>query len=1144
MVKSLVSGTFSSRFVGRGLFPATALALFGLNLETHAVVPLQPQVVKTRFPTSDVVVAVEILSPTSDGKDASGRLAKAIDRVAAAGGGVVFLEAGHYRLAAAVTVKEGVTLRGDWAPPTADGWENGTVLELVSGRGRADGPAALSLERGSGLRELVLWHPDQRATEIVPYPWAVRSSQRVSGDNTTVLNVTLVNPYQGLRIGPEWNELHTIRNVFGTPLKTGLWLDGTTDIGRITDVDFRAGWWESSELPGAPTAGPARRALRRFLASQGTGAVVGRSDWEYLYRFRAAGYAVGLRFQRGKRGDSNAVMFGCELRNCGTAMVLDSVNAVGLAATACVFDGAEFALLGPASFTKTAQFNSCEFRTVGGENAVRLDGRGLLTFQNCTFTGWKRAAIDARAGGLSVLGCEFRQAGEHVRLGEALEKARILGNRFAGAPGIVDRTRNADVAIASSVPLRFARPDVSPHRAAPARRPASDRLFSVADFGADASAPDNTAAFASALAAARRARGGTVYVPAGYYRLRGGLTVPSGVELRGCFDVPHHTISGGSVLMPLGGRGETDGPPFLQLEAGSGLRGLTVWYPEQNLLDVTPYPWTVRSLGPNCWVQDVTLGNAYQGVDFGTYPSAGHVVSYLAGAVLRKGLWVSKSDGDGWIEDVQFNPHYSVRLPGDLPRPVYGKRDVGGAVIDTQRHHLEGIVFGRCRNEYVRGTFLYAAWDGIAFRDDGGGTNARIIQHGTDTGSRALFLEKVGERGVEFIDAQLVALGRYVRAAIVTAPEFSGKVALFNSQIWAGPQTGIFRGPGEVLLQQLGTRSGPIRVEAGRFMLENANFSERMEHQVEVLKGCESARLLANFSARGPFSLRNRAGARCWARANGASRRPTAQGPARFGTGWEPGESAGLKDTVAVSGGGTRAVRQATCGPVRTPDAHSGGFALRLRGEAVAGYAFVYFRVFDGPLAVHGDSVLSYWLRPENELGRHVGVDLLSADGRLLRDSGARTSAGAGVHPSSGRGKVGVWQRIEIPLGHQFGEGEIAAVMFAFDSRKGPGPFSALIDDFRIESAEGAVPWQLTMVPSGGSAPVGTRVELKPGPEVRGVRYTLDGTNPTKRSARYTAPVVLDKLGLWEVRAVAESAKGVLSKRVFSALFEVRAPAP
>ncbi len=1143
MIKSIAAPTFRMRPAGPGLFPTAALALFCLNLETHAMGPLQPRVIQTRFPTSDVVIAVEVLSPAPGGKDASERLAKAIDRVAATGGGVVFLEAGRYRLASPVTVKEGVTLRGDWAPPVADGWENGTVLELVSGRGRADGPAALTLERGSGIRELVLWHPEQKPTEIVPYPWAVRSSQRVSGDNTTVLNVTLVNPYQGIRIGPEWNELHTIRNVFGTPLKTGLWLDGTTDIGRITDVDFRAGWWESAKLPGAPTAGPARSSLRRFLASQGTGAVVGRSDWEYLYRFRAAGYAVGLRFQRGKRGDSNAVMFGCELRNCGTALVLDSVNAVGLAASGCLFEGAAFALRAPRSFIKTAQFNSCEFRT-SGENAVRLEGEGLLTFQNCTFADWRQAAIDARAGGLSVLGCEFRAPGEDIRLGKAVEKARILGNRFTGAPRIVDRTLNADVEIALSVPVTFARPDVSPHRAAPARRPASDRLFSVADFGADASAPDNTAAFASALAAAGRTRGGTVYVPAGYYRLQGGLTVPAGVELRGCFDVPHHTISGGSVLMPLGGRGERDGTPFLQLESGSGLRGLTIWYPEQDLLDVTPYPWAVRSLGPNCWVRDVTLGNAYQGVDFGTHPSTGHVISYLAGTVLRKGLWVSKCDGDGWIEDVQFNPHYSVRLPGDLPRPEYGKRDVGGAVIDTQRHHLEGIVFGRCRNEHVRGTFLYAAWDGIAFRDDDGGTNARIIQHGTDTGSRALYIEKVGERGVEFIDAQLVALGRYVQAAIVTAPEFSGKVALFNSQVWAGPQTGILRGPGEVLLQQLGTRSGPIRVEAGRFTLENANFSERMGHQVEVLKGCESARLLGNLSSRGPFSLRNQAGARCWARANGASRRPTVRGPARLSTGWEPGQPGGLKDTIAARGGGMRAVKSATCGPVRTPDAHSGEFALRLRGEAAADYAFVYFRVFDGPLAVHGDTVLSYWLRPENALGRHVGVDLLFAGGKVLRDVGARTTSGGGVHPSSGRGKVGTWQRFEIPLGRRFGEDEIAAVMFAFDSRKGPGPFSALIDDFRLESNEGDLPWQVTVVPSGGPVALGTLVELRSGPGVRGVRYTLDGTNPTKRSTRYTAPIALDKPGLWEVRAVAESAAGVLSKRVFSTLFEVRAAVP
>ena len=63
----------------------------------------------------------------------------------------------------------------------------------------------------------------------------------------------------------------------------------------------------------------------------------------------------------------------------------------------------------------------------------------------------------------------------------------------------------------------------------------------------------------------------------------GTLRVPSGVELRGCFDVPHHTVSAGSVLLTTHGAGNEKATPFLSLEPRSGLRGITVWHPEQKI---------------------------------------------------------------------------------------------------------------------------------------------------------------------------------------------------------------------------------------------------------------------------------------------------------------------------------------------------------------------------------------------------------------------------------------------------------------------------------------------------------------------------------------------------------------------------------
>ena len=1084
-----------------------------------------PRVVETLFPTEDVVIATQVVDAPRDGAaDAAPAIQAAVDSAAGAGGGVVFLPAGRYRLAGRLTLKEGVTLRGDWAPPAEKGWTRGTLLLITADRGSADAPAAITLERGSGIREVALWYPEQDAAAPVPYPWALRTSATAAGDNTTIQNVTLVNPYQAIRVGPEWNELHTVRNVFGTPLKCGLWIDTCTDIGRLTDVTFAPSVWEDSGLPGAPARGDA--GFRAWLRREGTGVEMGRSDWEYLYNVTVEGYATGLVIRQGAQGTTNAVLYGGALRDCETALRLESLNGVGLAATGCRFEGRRHAVHAPASFRTVTQFNTCEFT-----GPVLMEGAGTLTFQNCAFAG---GPVDAREGRLSLMGCRFAPAGGLVALGEGMACARLLGNEMPAAWKVTNAGKG-DVQIAGGIP--FAQADVAPHRPAPHPRPAGKGLFVVSDYGAAPAAADNTAAFARALDAAGKARGGTVFVPAGNYRFAGQLVVPTGVEVRGCFDVPHHTVSAGSVLMPTAGRGSEEGTPFLRLSPRSGLRGLTVWYPEQDPRAPAAYPWAVQSTGPGCWLLDVTLGNAYQGADFWTHPSDGHVIRYLAGGFFRRGLFVSKCKGDGWVEDVQFNPHYALRLHKSLPRPK-SEGDAGGVLIDYQREHLDGIVFGRCEREHVRGTFLYAAHDGIAFRDDGGGANARVIQHGTDTASRAAVMERTGPAGVQFLNAQLVPLGKWEKGAIIVPDSFTGKTAFFNTQIWAGNTTALIGGRGEVLLQQMNTLSGGVRLAGSRCTLENVVFGRDLEPHATVAAGAMEARLTGNLSP-DAFRMRKEAGAHCAGLANALSRGGLAlPHPTNFRTGWEPDDPQGPADTVATRGGGMRSVSGGTCRPTDA-GAHAGRFALRLAGTADdPAYSHIYYRVLETQLSVNRDSVLTYWIRPLNERGRHTGIDLLFADGSVLRDSGARTDDGQGVHTGGPRGKVGEWTRIRIPLGRYLAGKEIAAFLFAYDSRGGGGPFEALVDDLSLESRDALFPGPATAVPAGGRCRAGTRVALSV-PGGAGLRYTLDGSDPDAESPRYEAPIVLKGLGLCEVRWRVQRKDGQLGGCVYGALYEV-----
>lgn len=779
-----------------------------------------------------------------------------------------------------------------------------------------------------------------------------------------------------------------------------------------------------------------------------------------------------------------------------------------------------------------------------------LNEQVLLSFQNCRFKNWTEVAIEAPAGNLVVLDSAFLSDGIHIRLGKDIHRARILSNRFPKLPRIENETLpGADVQISHRA-IEFERLDPTPHVPAPMPRPPTNRLALVTDFGAHPDAPDNTEMFQKALDYIGKAGGGTVYVPAGLYWFEGELLVPSGVELRGSFDVPHHTKSRGSVLMPTANAGDTDATPFIRLERSAGLRGIQVWYPHQDPANIMPYPWTVQGLGPDVWLVDVTLGNAYRGVDLWSYPSDGHIVRFLAGTMFDRGLWVSKNDGEGWVEDLHINPHYSVLQHHSLPRPPWPRYPPWAPIISQMRRELEGLVFGRSARQHVRGTFIYAAYDAIAFRYDEGGTNARVFMHGTDTGSRAAVIEYVGPQGVDFINTMLVPLGAYVEAAIITTESFQqGQVRFFNSQVWAGPLTGRFLGSGDVLIQQIHPLSGGIEVLGGRFRIENANFARDLTPHIFIGPDIREARVLAclSFLPLVPFRLDNRAGARTRAVANAGisllalpdwAKYPKGP-PAKFKFDFEE-PAAVYVNRVTDRGGGIHNIYEATCKVVRTKNAPSPTQTLQISGRVdvdhMHDHAFVYFRLADGPFVIWPDTVLTYWIQPLNWPGQFIGIDLLFSDGSVLRDLSVPEA-----HPAAYRGKIGQWSHIHLQIGPKASGKTVTYLMAAFDRHPGIGPFAALIDDVRLESHLAIIGRRtVTMTPDGGRIIAGTKVTLATCSGADQIRYTLDGTHPGENSPVYERPIVLDRPGLWEIRA-AVVVDGTISPLVVAQLFDVHA---
>ena len=708
----------------------------------------------------DSVLAEVVLKPAGAAADDTDRIQAALDKVGQMGGGTVFLALGDYTVTKPVTVPVGVTLRGDYATKPQQ-IRQSTVIRIRGGRGDENGPAAFTVNPGAGLVGLVFYYPEQTLANPTPYPWTVRTAIQppVANDNQTVMNCSFVNAWQGIRIGPEWNELHTIRAVNLCALKTGISVDTTTDIGRVTDV-LVAPWpwsWFTAGVTGAPT----RDELATwFRTHDTTGVDFGRSDWEFVRGLTVSNYKTGVRFRKGKQGLTNGVIANSTFHRCVTGLDLVELNGVGLAVYNSSFAGGEKSVAFGPAFHSIAQFYGCKF----DKDPLKSSKHALVRDEFIPRRDWKR-----------------------------------------------------------------------PHLPRPARK----ALYDVTKFGASPKLEDNAAAFQKALDAA--VKGGTVYVPAGFYRFRGNIKVPTGVELRGASGVPHHTCSGGSVLMPLQGRGDEKGEPFVTLGARSGLRGLAFWYPEQTTIAPVPYPWTVRSLGEGCWVRDVNIGNGWQGVDFATHPSDGHLVSYLSGCCWRRAFFVGKSR-NGYVEDLQFNPHYSLRRPPHFPvaknpSPPEGPVPVAGWESGWLREHLEGFVFRDCANERIVGTFLYAAREGLAFR---GANSAHVLIHGTDTGTRGVVLDQQPGAHVDFALAQIVpwnSTAKCEKAGIWCAPSDKGEAFFRASQFWAGPCTLVQRGKGYVMLDSLNSLSGPMAVYDGVTRLVATRYENEKNHFVDIQGG-------------------------------------------------------------------------------------------------------------------------------------------------------------------------------------------------------------------------------------------------------------------------------------------------------------------
>jgi len=378
----------------------------------------------------------------------------------------------------------------------------------------------------------------------------------------------------------------------------------------------------------------------------------------------------------------------------------------------------------------------------------------------------------------------------------------------------------------------------------------------VKAFGATGNGKsDDTAAFQAALDAMGKAGGGEVKAGRGNFLFRGHLNVPNGVTLAGIWQsVPDHNgirdrglpkpTDDGTTFLVTENAGKEEGSPFITLNTNSTLKGVVLYYPDQNPEAVPrPYPWAIAMRGKNPAVLDVEMLNPYRGID--ASQNERHLIRNVQGQPLRQGIWVDSIYDIGRIENVHFNPWWSMK-----PK-----------LFEWQMANGEAYVFGRTDWQYVLNTFCFGYKVGYRFiQSKAGVTNGNFLGIGADDCWTAVSVEQSAPYGILITNGEFVSFHGPDPTMVEVGKDHTGSVRFVNCAFW-GPCNQIAKidGRGTVgfsdctFVQWDRNKEGrhAIQARGGSLIVRGCEFRED-KPQIELEDGIRRAIITGNLLAGSP----------------------------------------------------------------------------------------------------------------------------------------------------------------------------------------------------------------------------------------------------------------------------------------------------
>jgi hypothetical protein len=404
----------------------TSFKLAPASVTSAAIAPAAVDLTNLNFALGYVNVQHPPYLAKGDGvSNDAAAIQTALNAAGTKGGGIVFLPLGNYYIASHLSVPANTTLAGIWRAPTAYSQNKGTTLLAVENAGNTSGVPFITLQGpNSTLEGVTVFYPDQVANNPpTQYPWTIRCA---GGDNPTIQNVLLVNPFLGVDFATHASGRHLIRGLYGQPLCIGIAVDQCYDIGRIMDVHFWPFWSQDANI-------------RAFTQNTGVSFDFMRTDWEVVQDIFSLGYAVGARFRASASGAMNGQMSNVNFDgvDIGLQLLATQPYVIHISNLNIANSGGGTNRIGIQALPGT----NCDLNVNGASfwgsirQGVSCNNAGLFSLSNARFINWSASlpAIDIISGRAMLQGNFFKDGtATAIHIGASTDRVMIIANELDG----------------------------------------------------------------------------------------------------------------------------------------------------------------------------------------------------------------------------------------------------------------------------------------------------------------------------------------------------------------------------------------------------------------------------------------------------------------------------------------------------------------------------------------------------------------------------------------------------------------------------------------------------------------------------------------------------------------------------------------